>query len=204
MDGITHEGLAVLPWTKKLRAWQARAVFFKRLESDDRFFDFTDKALVETMEIWLGPYLYGISNVSQLQKIDLKAALFSLLTWDQLQKIETRAPSHFTVPSGSRIPLNYTISKNRAPDPPVLAVRLQEMFGLRETPGIAGGRVPLILHLLSPAGRPIQITQDLESFWRNTYLAVKKDLKGRYPKHYWPDDPLAAMPTARTKPKHRP
>jgi ATP-dependent helicase HrpB len=122
-------------------------------------------------------------------------AVLASLPWELRARLERVAPTHLEVPSGSRIPIDYTV------DPPVLAVRLQEMFGLTETPRVAEGRVALAVHLLSPAGRPVQVTRDLASFWRTTYFDVKKDLKGRYPRHHWPDDPLAAPPTRRVKPR---
>jgi ATP-dependent helicase HrpB len=118
-----------------------------------------------------------------------------MLSYHQHQQLDELAPTHLVVPSGSRIPIDYS------GDVPVLAVRLQELFGLAQTPATAGGRQPLLIHLLSPAGRPVQVTQDLASFWRTGYPAVKKELKGRYPKHHWPDDPLAARATARVKPR---
>jgi ATP-dependent helicase HrpB len=124
------------------------------------------------------------------------AILEALLPWEARKRLDRHAPTHVTVPSGSRIPIDYD-----AGEQPVLAVRLQEMFGLADTPAIADGRIKLTLHLLSPARRPVQVTQDLASFWANTYKQVKADLKGQYPKHYWPDDPLQAEPTARAKPR---
>ncbi|NIP81958.1 MAG: ATP-dependent helicase HrpB, partial [Gemmatimonadetes bacterium] len=131
-----------------------------------------------------------------LKRLDLTAILLGLLPRDRRQRLDAWAPDRIEVPSGSKVRIDYA-----DPEAPVLAVRLQEVFGLRETPRIAGGRVPLTLHLLSPAHRPVQVTQDLASFWRSTYFEVKKDLKGRYPKHYWPDDPLEAMPTRHVRPR---
>jgi ATP-dependent helicase HrpB len=132
--------------------------------------------------------------------VDPAGALMAMLSWEDRQQVDTMAPSHITVPSGSRIPLSYT-DGSQILSSPVLAVRLQEMFGETRTPAVAGGRIPVTLHLLSPAGRPVQVTQDLESFWKNTYQSVKKDLMGRYPKHFWPENPLTAEPTRRTKPR---
>jgi hypothetical protein len=153
-----------------------------------------DAALTATLERWLGPYLSGISRLNDLKRIDLTAALRAHLSWRQQQRLDRLAPTHLTVPSGSRRPIDYS------GDIPVLAVRIQEMFGARETPTLAEGRQPLLIHILSPAGRPAQITRDLGGFWKNSYPAVKKELKGRYPKHHWPDDPLNARPTARVRP----
>ncbi len=195
---IRRMGLAVLPWTPALRTWQARVVLLQRLGAGDEAWpDLSDSALLADLERWLEPYLEGVTSRKALGRLDLAGALRSRLTWRQQQLVETLAPTQIVVPSGSRRPIDY------GSDPPVLAVRLQELFGCTETPAIAGGRLPLQLHLLSPAGRPAQITRDLAGFWRNSYPAVKKELKGRYPKHFWPDDPLAAAPTARAKPRRR-
>jgi ATP-dependent helicase HrpB len=134
-----------------------------------------------------------MTRLAHLKNLDLAAALRARLDWQRQKRLDAAAPTHVVVPSGSRLPIDYTT------ETPVLAVRLQEMFGLAETPAIADGRVPLLLHLLSPAARPVQVTRDLASFWASGYRAVKADLKGQYPKHYWPDDPLQAQPTNRTK-----
>jgi ATP-dependent helicase HrpB len=139
--------------------------------------------------------LGGVTRASDFPRIDLSSALHSLFDWQKNKRLDALAPSHIEVPSGSRVPVDY------GGDAPVLAVRLQEMFGLADTPAIANGRVPLTLHLLSPARRPVQVTRDLKSFWKNGYGEVKRDLKGRYPKHHWPDDPWTAIPTARAKPR---
>jgi ATP-dependent helicase HrpB len=160
--------------------------------------DWSDDALLASLPDWLGPHLGGISRRAHLDRLDLHAALTDSLDWQQRQALEQLAPTHLDVPSGSRVPLDYDSG-----DQPILAVRLQEMFGALETPRIAGGRAGVLLHLLSPARRPVQVTQDLASFWANAYKAVKADLKGQYPKHYWPDDPLVAEPTARAKPRPR-
>jgi len=173
---------------------QARLQFM-HVHRPEEWPDVSDAALTATMADWLAPHLYGSRSRSDLQKLQVASLLEGLLPWAQRQQLDDDAPSHLTVPSGSRIAIDYT-----NPEQPVLAVRLQEMFGLRDTPRIAGGRVPLTLHLLSPAHRPVQVTQDLENFWRNTYFEVKKDLKGRYPKHYWPDDPTEATATRRVRP----
>jgi ATP-dependent helicase HrpB len=196
LKGIRLAGLACLPWTKNQRTWQARVLFLRRhLDEREEWPDVSDAALTETLENWLGPYLGGVSRLNDLKRIDLTAALRAHLSWRQQQRLDLLAPTHLTVPSGSRRPIDYN------GDIPVLAVRIQEMFGARETPTLAAGRQPLLLHLLSPAGRPAQITRDLGGFWENSYPAVKKELKGRYPKHHWPDDPLNAHPTARVRPR---
>ncbi|MEN8200373.1 MAG: ATP-dependent helicase C-terminal domain-containing protein, partial [Thermodesulfobacteriota bacterium] len=147
---------------------------------------------------WLSPYLSGISSLKGLQGLDLHEILSALLSWEKPQKLEHLFPTHYRAPSGSRIKLHYPPG-----EAPVLAVRLQEMFGVTETPRICHNRIPLLVHLLSPAGRPVQVTGDLASFWHNTYPQVKKEMAGRYPKHHWPDDPLTAQATARCKPRRR-
>ncbi len=147
-------------------------------------------------EKWLAPWLEGIRNGEQLKRLNLSEILAAQLSWPQRDYLERELPSHLTVPSGSRRKLSY-----RPGEPPVLAVRLQEMFGLADTPKIVEKRVAVLLHLLSPAGRPVQITTDLRGFWEGAYQEVKKELKGRYPKHHWPDDPWQARPTARAKPR---
>ncbi len=196
VNGIFHRGMEVLPWTKSLRSWQSRVCFLHRVFGDAELWpDISDPYLAANLNQWLSPFLMGMTRLQDLSRIDLRGALLSLLPHDGHRQLETLAPTHFTAPSGSRIPIDYTTKV------PVLAVRLQEMFSLEQTPVIAGGRQPLLIHLLSPASRPVQITQDLSGFWRSSYHDVKKELKGRYPKHYWPDDPLTARPTARTKPR---
>jgi ATP-dependent helicase HrpB len=191
---IRRLGISALPWTPALRSWRARVLLLRRVANGaEDWPDLSDAALIETIERWLAPYLASITTLKALARLDLQAALHRHLTWPQRQRLDALAPTHITVPSGSRRPIDYST------DPPVLAVRVQEMFGAVDTPAIAGGRLPLQLHLLSPAGRPAQITQDLAGFWRNSYPAVKKELKGRYPKHFWPDDPQSARPTARAK-----
>ncbi|CAN5604842.1 ATP-dependent helicase HrpB [soil metagenome] len=193
LAGIAQEGLGVL-WSKSTRQLQQRLAFLHDL--DPSWPDATDVALLPGLREWLGPHLYGMRRLDELQRLDLTEILLGLLSWEQRRLLEELAPTHATVPSGSRIPIDYG-----DPEAPVLAVRLQEMFGLQDTPRVAGGRVPLTLHLLSPARRPVQVTRDLASFWRSTYFEVKKDLKGRYPKHSWPDDPLQATPTQRVRPR---
>jgi ATP-dependent helicase HrpB len=196
LDGIRQMSLAALPWSPAASTLRARIGFLRRVDGE-AWPDFSDPSLLATLEEWLAPYLDGITRRSHLDRLDLHEALSSRLDWKQRQALEALAPTHLTVPSGSRVPLDYD-----APVP-VLAVRLQEMFGAAETPRIAGGKVAVLLHLLSPARRPVQVTQDLKSFWANAYAAVRSDLRGQYPKHYWPDDPLQAEPTARAKPRPR-
>ncbi|WP_027909340.1 ATP-dependent helicase HrpB [Pseudomonas sp. URMO17WK12:I4] len=196
---VRRKGLALLPWTPELRQWQARVMLLRGLDlqsqAGSEWPDVSDAALLATLETWLAPYLGKVTRLSHFGNLDLHAMLQTLLPWPLPQRLDEWAPRSIAVPSGSRIGVDYS------EHPPVLAVRLQELFGLAETPRIANGRQQVLLHLLSPARRPVQVTQDLANFWRTTYAEVKKDLKGRYPKHYWPDDPLIAEPTARAKPR---
>jgi ATP-dependent helicase HrpB len=195
LSGIRCAGLSCLPWTKELRQWQARVLFARRTDQEPaRWPNVSDQALLDTLETWLGPFIQGIRNLHQVRGLNLTETLQSLLSWAQRKELDRLAPSHLMVPSGSQIRLDY-----EAGERPVLAVKLQEMFGCRETPLVGGGTVPVMVHLLSPAGRPVQVTQDLASFWASTYQEVKKELRGRYPKHPWPDDPFNAEPTRRTK-----
>jgi ATP-dependent helicase HrpB len=193
LDAIARRGLESLPWTPETRRLRQRMAFVHALEGAD-WPDVSDAALLATRAEWLEPWLSGMSRLSHLRGLDLAAALRSHLDWARQQRLDQLAPTHVTVPSGSRITLDYS-----DPEAPVLAVRIQEVFGWSDTPRIGGGRVPLTLHLLSPARRPMQITSDLAGFWARTYAEVKKDLKGRYPKHHWPDDPLQAEARRGTK-----
>ncbi|AHL76950.1 ATP-dependent helicase [Stutzerimonas stutzeri] len=196
---VRRKGLELLPWTPELRQWQARIALLRQIDLDagvvSEWPTVSDDALLERLEDWLLPYLGKVSRLTHFAQLDLKGVLATLLPWPLPQRLDELAPVAIAVPSGSRVRLDYSES------PPVLAVRLQELFGLADTPRIAAGRQAVKLHLLSPARRPVQVTQDLASFWANTYAEVKKDLKGRYPKHYWPDNPLIAEPTARAKPR---
>jgi ATP-dependent helicase HrpB len=191
LEGLRNTGLSCLPWTPTLRNWQARAQFLRRVTSPESAWpDVSDDTLLQTLDQWLGPYLTNLSSLNQLKRIDLAWPLQALLSPDQRRTLDTLAPTHLTVPTGSHIPLDY-----QSGEIPVLAVRLQELFGQCDTPRLVNGKVPVLIHLLSPAKRPVQVTQDLTSFWATGYQAVKKELKGRYPKHFWPDDPLQAPPT---------
>ncbi|KJH74115.1 ATP-dependent helicase HrpB [Pseudomonas sp. ES3-33] len=196
---VRRKGLELLPWTPELRQWQARVALLRQLDlagkGESEWPDVSDAALLKSLEHWLMPYLGKVSRLSHFSNLDLSSIVHNLLPWPLPQRLDEQAPHHLNVPSGSSIRLDYS------EQPPILAVRLQELFGLSDTPRIAGGRQVVKLHLLSPARRPVQVTQDLANFWRSTYVEVKKDLKGRYPKHYWPDDPLVAEATARIKPR---
>lgn len=190
--GIRRHGLGVLPFGEAAHGLRQRVAFLRTV--DDRWPDWSDSALLETLEEWIGPSLHGIRRRSELARLDVHGLLLGTLSWTSRAALDALAPTHVEVPSGSRIAVDYS-----APDSPALPVRLQELFGLADTPRLAGGRVPLLLHLLSPARRPVQVTRDLAGFWRTTYFDVRKDLRGRYPKHSWPDDPLHATPTRKVR-----
>lgn len=195
LDGVRQAGVASLAWTAERRQWRARVRFLRRADvAPSRWPDLSDDTLLHRLQEWLGPFLRGITTLERVQRCDLAKPLQSLLSREQQRDLDRLAPTHFTVPSGSRIQIDYD-----SPDFPVLSVRLQEMFGCTETPRVVNGKVPVMLHLLSPARRPIQVTQDLASFWAKTYHEVRKELRGRYPKHHWPDDPRTFPPTARPK-----
>ncbi|HXI10263.1 MAG TPA: ATP-dependent helicase C-terminal domain-containing protein, partial [Thermodesulfobacteriota bacterium] len=204
IEGLRKNGLEALPWDKRSGALLDRIRLVGRMCRDNggalRAFsrDFSDEALIEGLPEWLGPWLVGMTRLEHLKKLDMSVVLTGMLTREESQALERLAPTHITVPSGSRIPVDYS------GDRPVLAVRLQELFGLDKTPSVGGGRLPLVLHLLSPAGRPVQVTEDLAGFWASGYAHVKKELKGRYPKHHWPDDPLRAEPARGVKRATRP
>ena len=193
--GIAGLGLDRLPWTPALAQWRARVRFLHGAEGAE-WPDLSDEALAGSIEDWLAPAIVGRHALAAITADDLGQALHALLTWPLRARLEQEAPSHVAVPTGSHIPVDYESSPE-----PVLAVRVQELFGLDRHPTLGGGRVPLVLHLLSPAQRPIQITRDLPGFWRGSWAAVRSEMRGRYPRHPWPEDPLAEAPTRRAKPK---
>ena len=194
LDGICEVGLECLPWTKEALGWQRRVHCL--YQSTGQGADLSAQALLKSTDQWLLPYLNGKSRLDHLKTLDMLAILKNMLDWDSQQVLEKQVPSHFTVPSGSSIRIDYS-----DPTAPVLPVKLQEMFGATETPCVINGALALTIHLLSPAGRPLQITQDLPAFWNNAYPQVKAEMRGRYPKHPWPDDPLSAIATRFTKNK---
>ena len=196
IQGVRQMGLSSLPWNDDLQGWRQRVGFLRH--HDESWPDLSDAALLAALDAWLAPFLNDASRRSHLARIDLGAALHALVPWEKQREIDRQAPTHIEVPSGSRVPIDYA-----NPAEPTLSVRLQEMFGLTDTPKVAGGKVPVTIHLLSPARRPVQVTRDLASFWKSGYRDVKSELKGRYPRHYWPDDPLIAEPTARVKRRPR-
>ncbi|MCR2805534.1 ATP-dependent helicase HrpB [Paenibacillus soyae] len=195
IGGIRQKGLAALPLGKSALALLSR-MRLMRFSGDAEWPDVSEEALLDTLEQWLKPHIYGIRSLSELGKLPMGQIISGMMNWKQSQELDEQVPTHIQVPSGSRIPVDYS-----DPASPVLAVRLQELFGLRETPRLVRGRLPVTLHLLSPSQRPVQVTQDLASFWEHAYFEVKKDLKGRYPKHYWPDNPYEATATNRAKPR---
>lgn len=192
------KGLRVLGWdslpvSEAAQHWLSRVRWLSAIGTAENFPDYSEKTLMADLENWLAPFLGQVSRRSQLPQVDWLAALQSRLDYAQQQLLEKNAPTHFVVPTGTSILLDYSGEQ------PVLAVRLQEMFGVQETPRIAGGKIPVLVHLLSPKRSPLAVTQDLASFWRNAYHDVRKDVRGQYPKHYWPENPLEAEPTRRTK-----
>jgi ATP-dependent helicase HrpB len=194
-EGLLSLGLDALPWSRALAQWRERVMFLRKAEGEE-WPDLSDDALSRAAEVWLAPHLVGKSGLGEIGPDLLSEALRSLLPWNLQRRLDTEAPTHIEVPTGSQIPIDYG-----AEEGPVLAVRVQELFGLDKHPTIAAGRVPLILHLLSPAQRPIQITRDLPGFWRGSWAAVRADMRGQYPKHPWPEVPLTAPPTRRAKPR---
>jgi ATP-dependent helicase HrpB len=192
LDSVRNRGMSRFPWSDSATRFRDRLRFVGA--HDTSWPDVSDSALLARLDEWLAPALAGVRRLSDLERIDLVAAVGSLLDWRQRRELDELAPTHIVVPTGSRIPVDYS-----DPQAPALAVRLQEVFGLQESPRVFSGRIPLTMHLLSPANRPVQVTRDLAGFWRTSYFDVRKDLRGRYPKHEWPEDPLTAQPTRRAK-----
>ncbi len=192
-EGIARLGVDRLPWTKALRQWRDRVMFLRRAEGDE-WPDLSDTALAASASDWLGFVLAGKTALADLTAGEFTETVHGLLPWQLRRRLEAEAPTHFAAPSGSSVPIDY-----EAEEGPKLAIRVQELFGLDRHPAIAGGQVPLVVELLSPAHRPVQVTRDLPGFWRGSYAAVKAEMKGRYPRHPWPDDPLVAPPTRRAK-----
>jgi ATP-dependent helicase HrpB len=188
-------GLDRLPWTKALRQWRDRVQFLRRAEGGE-WPDLSDAGLAQTAETWLTPLLLDKTGIAGLTASEFDPALQGLLPYNLRRRLGTEAPTHFDAPSGSRIPIDY-----EAEEGPKLAIRVQELFGLSRHPAIAGGRVPLLIELLSPAHRPVQVTRDLPEFWRGSYAAVRSEMRGRYPRHPWPEDPATAQATRRAKPR---
>jgi len=194
-EGIATLGIGKLPWSKPQLQLRNRVAFLRRSEGEE-WPDLSDAALAHNASDWLAPFLAGKTALAQIGADDLAAALDALLPWQLRKRLDDEAPTHFTAPSGSHVPIDY-----EAEEGPKLSIRVQELFGLARHPSIAGGRVPLLIELLSPAHRPVQVTRDLPGFWRGSYAAVKTEMRGRYPRHPWPDDPLSAPATRRAKPR---
>jgi ATP-dependent helicase HrpB len=194
-DGLIAAGLDRLPWSKPLKQWRDRVMFLRKAEGEP-WPDLSDDALAAQREAWLVPALFDKTSLKAFSAGDLSDALMTLLPWELRARLEREAPTHFEAPTGTKLPIDYEAGQG-----PTIAVRLQELFGLNTHPSIAKGAVPLVLELLSPAHRPVQVTRDLPGFWRGSYAAVRSDLRGRYPRHPWPEDPASAMPTRRVKPR---
>jgi len=193
--GLVAAGLDKLPWSKSLKQWRDRVTFLRKAEGDS-WPDLSDAALAADCENWLAPVLYDKSSLKEISTGDLSDALVARLPWELRARLEREAPTHFEAPTGTMLAIDYEAEQG-----PTIAVRLQELFGLNTHPSIARGAVPLVLELLSPAQRPVQVTRDLPGFWRGSYAAVRADLRGRYPRHPWPEDPATAQPTRRVKPR---
>ncbi len=187
LEGIRQLGIESLPWSREARDLQARVAFVRasRAAASSAGRTCPTRRSAAALDDWLAPWLDGVTRREHLARIPLLDALLARLSWEQRRELDALAPSHLTVPSGSRIRIDYLDESA-----PAVSVRLQEVFGLEATPRIGGGRVPITFKLLSPAQRPVQVTRDLASFWRGAYADVRKDLRGRYPKHYWPENPL--------------
>jgi ATP-dependent helicase HrpB len=194
-DGLAGAGLDKLPWSKPTKQWRDRVMFLRKAEGEG-WPDLSDGALAAQRETWLVPALYDKTSLRDISAGDLSDALMDLLPWELRGRLEREAPTHFEAPTGTQLAIDYEAEQG-----PTIAVRLQELFGLNTHPSIARGAVPLVLELLSPAHRPVQVTRDLPGFWRGSYAAVRSDLRGRYPRHPWPEDPASAMPTRRVKPR---
>jgi ATP-dependent helicase HrpB len=194
-DGLAQAGLARLPWSKALQQWRDRVMFVRKAEGGN-WPDLSDAALAAERAEWLEPILHDKTSLGQISASDLSDAVMGLLPWDLRARLDREAPTHFEAPTGSQVPIDYEAEQG-----PTIAIRVQELFGLNVHPSIAQGKIPLVVELLSPAHRPVQVTRDLPGFWRGSYAAVRTDLRGRYPRHPWPDDPANAVPTRRAKPR---
>ena len=194
-EGIARLGIGRLPWTSALQQWRDRVMFLRRAEAGE-WPDLSDAALAESVADWLVPLLDGKTALASVSADAMAAAVGGLLPWNLKRRLDAEAPTHFAAPSGSSVPIDYG-----AEEGPKLAIRVQELYGLDRHPSVAGGKVPLVVELLSPAHRPVQVTRDLPGFWRGSYAAVKSDMRGRYPRHSWPDDPARAPATRRAKPR---
>ncbi|CAM5221475.1 ATP-dependent helicase HrpB OS=Bosea thiooxidans OX=53254 GN=SAMN05660750_02664 PE=4 SV=1 [Bosea thiooxidans] len=194
--GVAALGIGLLPWSKGQNQLRERVAFLRKAEPEEAWPDLSDEGLALEPELWLAPHLAGRTSLASIRPSDLDSALMTLLPWELKRRLDQEAPTHFTAPTGSSLAVDYAAEAG-----PMISVRVQELYGLATHPALAGGRVPLVLELLSPAHRPIQVTRDLPGFWRGSWAAVRSEMKGRYPRHPWPDDPAGALPTTRAKPR---
>jgi ATP-dependent helicase HrpB len=199
IEGVRSLGLHALPWSPRARSLQSRVALMRRIDPQDGWPDLSDEALTQSLEIWLKPFLHGKTRRQQLSDVDMVGALRSLVPPSILRQLDQLLPERIEVPSGSRIEIDY-----ESGDTPILRVKLQEMFGASGVAPLAKGRVKLRIELLSPAGRPVAVTQDLASFWTKAYGQVRSEMRGRYPKHHWPEDPLSAPPSRGRRPSGSP
>jgi ATP-dependent helicase HrpB len=194
-EGIAKLGIGRLPWTNALTQWRDRVMFLRAAEGDE-WPDLSDGALAAGAAEWLAPALTETTALSQIGSDRLGDALQALVPWALKRRLDAEAPTHFEAPTGTRVAVDYAAEAG-----PTIAIRVQELFGLAQHPALAGGRVPLVIELLSPAHRPVQVTRDLPGFWKGSYAAVRTEMRGRYPRHPWPEDPASALPTRRVKPR---
>jgi len=188
-DALRQEGLKLLGWDESQEQWQARVMSLRQWRKDESWPEVNDQTLLNTADTWLAPYLLQVNKRGDFLRLDLNAILIGMLPWELQQQFNRLTPMRLEVPSGSMIALEYSDDGSS----PIMKVRLQEVFGMLETPSVNEGRTKIILHLLSPGYKPVQVTQDLKSFWQTTYHEIRKELRMRYPKHHWPEDPWTAQ-----------
>jgi len=194
-EGIARLGLDKLPWSKAALQFRTRVEFLRKAEGEE-WPDLSDEGLTHSAADWLEPILFDKTSRNAIDAGELSDAVMNLLPWNLRRRLDEEAPTHFTAPTGTAVPIDYAADQG-----PTVSIRVQELFGLAKHPSIAGGRVPLVLELLSPGHKPVQITRDLPGFWRGSYADVRVEMRGRYPRHPWPEDPASAPPTRRAKPR---
>ncbi len=194
-QGLIAQGLGKLDWSKAALQFRTRVQFLRKAEGDE-WPDLSDEGLAQSAADWLEPLLTDKTSRGQISSGELFDAVSTLVPWNLRRRLDEEAPTHFTAPTGTNVPVDYEAEQG-----PTISIRLQELFGLSKHPAIAGGRIPLVIELLSPGHKPVQITRDLPGFWRGSYADVRTDMRGRYPRHPWPDDPASALPTRRAKPR---
>jgi len=194
-DGIASLGIGVLPLSDAARRWLERVRFLRTAEGEE-WPDVSEDTLAAKAGQWLAPFLAGKTSLNEISAGDVSNALHTMLPRELTRRLDAEAPDRFTAPTGSELAIDYSAEAG-----PTISVKVQELFGLQKHPSVAAGKIPLVLSLLSPAGRPIQVTRDLLAFWRGSWADVKKEMRGRYPKHVWPDDPASAAATRRAKPR---